>query len=193
MQAKSYDELKALIEQRGVHAEFGNAGEGWGIEQNSFELATFLVRMQELGVQSVLEIGTGYKGGLSRFLTHDMGWDVTTYDIQNYGHVFEGVHYIVGGQPTFNQQFDLVFIDGDHSYHSVQGDFVLYKPLAIKVIAFHDIMGLRNCEGVSQLWQEIHVPLARFSIVDDSPNMSGIGYIDIERDTEALIGMVQSL
>ena len=57
---KSYDDLKALIIQRGVHSEFGDAGEGFAIEQNPYELATFLVRMQELGVQSVLEIGTGY-------------------------------------------------------------------------------------------------------------------------------------
>jgi hypothetical protein len=178
---KSYGELKALIEQRGVHAEFGDPGEGWGIEQNSHELATFLVRMQELNVQSVLEIGTGYKGGLSRFLAHDMGWDVTTYDIQSYGHVFEGVHYITGGQPTFNRQFDLVFIDGSHSYDAVKWDYAKYTNLMLKATAFHDIAGLRGCEGVSQLWTEIkQSPLSLKSGEIIAPaKQSGIGWIEL--------------
>lgn len=178
---KSYDELKALIEQRGVHAEFGDAGEGWGIEQNSHELAAFLVRMQELGVQSVLEIGTGYKGGLSRFLAHDMGWDVTTYDIQNYGHVFEKVHYVVGNMPRFNQSFDLVFIDGNHGYDAVKTDYETYSKLASKVIAFHDIVGWRDCEGVMWLWEEVERDNRSKShwIIDRSKQRSGIGWIEL--------------
>ena len=182
---KSYDELKALIERRGVHAEFGDAGEGWGIEQNPHELATFLVRMQELGVQSVLEIGTGYKGGLSRFLAHDMGWDVTTVDIQNYGHVFEGVHYVVGhtnGQLAGVPSPDLVFIDGDHSFDGVSYDYAYYgKTFARKVIAFHDIAGLRNCEGVRTLWEtlpQFHHPETMQQIIAPA-KQSGIGWIEL--------------
>ena len=153
---KTYNELKSLIEQRGVHPEFGDAGEGWGIEQNPHELAAFLVRMQELGVQSVLEIGTGYKGGLSRFLAQDMGWDVTTVDVKNYGHAFEGVHYVVGSNVWFDHKFDLVFIDGDHRYECVRQDYEIFgHEFATKVIAFHDIGGLRDCEGVREFWIEI--------------------------------------
>jgi hypothetical protein len=152
---RDYAELKALIEKRGVHAEFGDAGEGWGIEQNPHELATFLVRMQELGVQSVLEIGTGYKGGLSRFLAADMGWDVTTVDVKNYGHVFEGVHYIIGKNAWFDRRFDLVFIDGDHQYQSVHHDYRFYAPLATKAVGFHDMGGKRGCHGVLQFWLDM--------------------------------------
>jgi hypothetical protein len=179
---KTFDELKALIEKRGVHPEFGEPGESWGIEQNSFELATFLVRMQELNVQSALEIGTGYKGGLSRFLAHDMGWDVTTYDVQNYGHVFTGVHYITGnGLLNIDKQFDLVFIDGDHSYDSVKWDYAKYTNLMLKATAFHDIAGLRGCEGVSQLWTEIkQSPLSLKSGEIIAPaKQSGIGWIEL--------------
>ena len=64
---KSYDELLALITRRGVHTVFGDYGEGWFIEQNADELARFLVAMQELGVESVLEIGTGWRAGLAEF------------------------------------------------------------------------------------------------------------------------------
>ncbi len=175
---KSYAELKALIEQRGVHLEFGDAGEGFGIEQNSHELATFLVRMEELGVQSVLEIGTGYKGGLSRFLAQDMGWDVTTVDIKNYGHAFEGVHYVVGKSPAFNRMFDLVFIDGDHSYDAVKWDFTIYANLATKATAFHDIAGLRDCEGVKRVWNENRYALLGKEIIADK-QQSGIGWIEL--------------
>jgi hypothetical protein len=190
---RDYDELKALIEKRGVHAEFGDAGEGWGIEQSPHELATFLVRMQELDVQSVLEIGTGYKGGLSRFLAHDLGWDVTTYDIQNYGHIFTGVHYIVGDEtwanveyPHFLEKFDLVFIDANHAYDEVLFDFDYYGKYASKVIALHDIAGLRDCEGVALLWNQIQqssgvwpsVKSDRHEIIAPD-KQSGIGWIEL--------------
>lgn len=195
---KSYDELKALIEQRGVHAEFGDAGEGWGIEQNPHELATFLVRMQELGVASVLEIGTGYKGGLSRFLAQDMGWDVTTVDVKNYGHAFEGVHYIVispkSGLDAFwhdyltnNDRFDLVFIDGNHDYKHVEFDYRYHAQRANKAIAFHDTIGLRGCEGVNQFWEEIALTSRDPDLLkpnhkhtfDLRGNGSGIGWIEL--------------
>lgn len=196
---KSYDELKALIEQRGVHPEFGDAGEGWGIEQNPHELATFLVRMQELGVASMLEIGTGYKGGLSRFLAQDMGWDVTTVDIKNYGHAFEGVHYVIAPARRLaffevdHKMFDLVLIDGDHRYEAVEFDYKWYLPFASKVIAFHDIMGYRDCEGVQQFWQEIAKNQKHSSgmtvlslkqnmheaVFHESPQRSGIGWIEL--------------
>lgn len=187
---KSFDELKALITQRGVHAEFGEPGENFGIEQNSFELATFLVRMQELGVTSCLEIGTGYKGGLSRFLAADMGWQVTTYDIKNYGHVFEGVHYVVGdGRWWLDRDawFDLVFIDGDHSYQSVHDDYYDYAFHARLAVAFHDALGLRGCEGVNQFWEEIALEdnergllkLNHRFVIDGKGNRAGIGWIEL--------------
>jgi len=188
----TYDELYALIAQRGVHPEFGAAGEGWGIEQNPHELATFLVRMQELGVESVLEIGTGYKGGLSRFLAQDMGWSVTSIDIKDYGHLFEGVHYIHLNNITDEfklDKHDLVFIDGNHAYETAKADYELWGEFAAKVIAFHDIAGLRDCEGVKQFWEAISnpvevgihkmpgMPLYRSTYFGSNP--AGIGWIEL--------------
>lgn len=174
--AYTFDELKSLIEKRGVHPEFGDPGQSWGIEQNSFELATFLCRMQELGVQSVLEIGTGYKGGLSRFLAHDMGWHVTSVDINVYHHVFPGVRYAVGKDVTFPESFDLVFIDGDHRYEYVKYDYGFYGCGASKVIAFHDVAGLRDCEGVERFWHELN---ANKREVIAPAKQSGIGWIEL--------------
>lgn len=177
---RDYAELKALIEKRGVHAEFGDAGEGWGIEQNPHELATFLVRMQELGVQSVLEIGTGYKGGLSRFLAADMGWQVTSVDVNPYHHVFTGVSYVVSDKRVqFTEPYDLVFIDGDHGYDSVKADHEHYGKRATKVIAFHDIAGLRQCEGVQRFWLDAYwIPVSKREIIAPA-KQSGIGWIEL--------------
>lgn len=183
---KTYDELFALITQRGVHEVFGAYGEGWGIEQNAAELTEFLVHMQQLGIESVLEIGTGYKAGLARFLHDDMGWEVVSVDIQNYGHAFGGITFIsdtIAGfeYPVFQERFDLVIIDGDHTYDAVSFDHAYYAPYAAKVIAFHDIAGLRDCEGVKRYWQEISyaatVSPGYHEIIADTPERGGIGYL----------------
>lgn len=180
---KTYGELKAIIERRGVHPVFGAAGEGWNIEQNAHELATFLVRMQELGVQSVLEVGTGYKGGLSRFLVADMGWDVTTVDVQDYGLAYEGVKYTILSRGYWTPgQYDLVFIDGNHLYKAVMSDYYCYKEHATKAIAFHDVDGQRDCEGVLQFWGElvVQLPMKRLNtVIDHEGNQAGIGWIEL--------------
>lgn len=174
----TYDELLALITQRGIHTEFGDAGEGWGIEQNPHELATFLSRMQELNVTSCLEIGTGYKGGLSRFLAADMGWRVTSVDVVDYGHTFEGVKYHVS-EPVFGN-FDLAFIDGDHSYPAVRADYNFCAFHATKAIAFHDIAGLRDCKGVQNFWIELQYKY-KYQFMESiaTEKQSGIGWVEL--------------
>lgn len=183
----TFDELQALIIRRGIHAEFGEPGEGWGIEQSPYELAIFLTSMQELNVQSCLEIGTGYRGGLSRFLAADMGWRVTTVDWKDYGHSFKDVDYIVCSEgwqnfeyPAFTSQFDLVFIDADHSYDAVKFDYEYYSKYARKVVAFHDIAGLRGCEGVQQFWSELVADPHKDTHRTIAPEkMAGIGWIEL--------------
>lgn len=192
----TYDRLKSLIERRGVHAEFGPAGEGWGIEQNPHELACFLMDMAMLDVRSVLEVGTGYRAGFSRFLRQDMGWSVTTLDIVDRP-VAGGVEFVRLPHDaslealerdveieTFVRQrfaprsFDLVFIDGDHAYESVWRDHLLYAPLARKVVAFHDIAGLRQCEGVKRFWSELETD--NVVLIEPSPRAAGIGWYAVK-------------
>lgn len=206
---KSYNELKALIDQRGTHAVFGELGDGWAIEQNSAELAEFLVQMQELGVESVLEIGTGWKGGLSRFLAADdgMAWQTWSMDIEQHSFIYEHVTYMRGADnvrdyaANTQRTWDLVFIDADHSYEGVKNDHQLWGKYATKVIAFHDIAGLRDCEGVKQYWDEIahqreatpHGDIIVWKsgyheIIADGDQRGGIGYIvlsEVQEQPEA--------
>ncbi len=143
------------IEQLGVHPALGSMGSGWGIEQNPHELATFLNALPP--IKRVLEIGTGYRAGFARFMAQVMGWRVVTVDINNYGHSIEGVEFMVIGnhRPELHETVDLVFIDGDHTYNSVWADYEHYRRYASKVIAFHDIAGLRNCDGAAKFWRNI--------------------------------------
>jgi hypothetical protein len=185
----TYDELLALITRRGVHAVFGDYGEGWGIEQHPAELAEFLTHMQQLGVTSVLEVGTGYKAGLARFLHDDLGWTVTSVDIQNYGHAFGGFQFLHPDDFTYDaafdvpaEQFDLVLLDADHSYDGVKDQHEYYAPYATKVIAFHDIAGLRDCEGVRDYWDEVAcagktLKLGYYELIADGDQRGGIGYV----------------
>lgn len=143
---------QALIEQCGVHSSLGPGGNDWGIEQNPEELAMFLAAIPP--VSTVLEIGTGHKAGLARFMHEHLGWDVTSVDIQDYGHKsIPGCNFIISDKRLdFDHTYDLVIIDGDHGYTPVLMDYVHYGDYAKKVLMFHDICGLRGCEGAMNFW-----------------------------------------
>lgn len=50
-----------------------------------------------------------------------------------------------------DREFDVVFIDGDHSYDQVKRDWENYGPLARKFVAFHDIL----LDDPGRLFEEI--------------------------------------
>lgn len=56
-------------------------------------------------------------------------------------------------------QYDAVFIDGDHSYQGARSDFNLALSLGPRIIALHDIVESEFCTAtgceVSRLWAEI--------------------------------------
>jgi len=52
-----------------------------------------------------------------------------------------------------NNWFDLIFIDGDHSYNGVKNDYEISKNKG-KIFVFHDIVSY-VCPGVVQFWNEL--------------------------------------
>jgi len=152
----NYDEIRLQIEQLGVHDQLGSVGSGYGIEHNAHEMATFLCALQN--VRTVLEIGTGYRAGLARFMTEHLGWEVTTIDMHHPQTPAPLARQIIGKSADVvgkaYGKYDLVIIDGDHSYEAVKLDAALYASMG-GVVMFHDIAGMRSCEGAAQYWKEI--------------------------------------
>lgn len=180
-----YDALHALIERLGVHPALGSTGEGWGIEQNPHELAVFLTALPS-DTRTVLEIGTGHKAGLARLMSECLGWDVTTVDRWKPDPPALLARQIVGmSQDVVEQvrgEYDLVIIDADHRYEAAMRDFELYGSMG-RVVMFHDIAGLRDCEGARQLWAELKASdldgfkAARHEVIADSDQSAGIGWL----------------
>ncbi len=56
--------------------------------------------------------------------------------------------------PALLPSYDLVFIDGDHSYPGVSGDYKRYGPLARRAIMFHDVAD-SFCHDVRRFWSEV--------------------------------------
>lgn len=53
------------------------------------------------------------------------------------------------------RDIDLLFIDGNHSYESVQRDYEFFGPLTRHIVAFHDIHATVNSD-VGVFWKELY-------------------------------------
>jgi len=154
---------------------FGGLYEGgFQIQQRPVELARLVCLLASYSpFASYLEIGTA-AGGTTRFLTEWLRIDRTAiiddgnhrkYSVwvtQNSKLVpnlseYIGDSHAPGAQVFLRElkcSFDLVGIDGDHSYPGVRADWDLVEPfLAPRAIVwFHDI---RACDGVARCWSEL--------------------------------------
>jgi len=120
-------------------------------QQRFSELNPFLeFVIKETDCKNALEIG-GANGGLTYILSRLFDKVVTIDIIHNVWYEEDNIIRLTANSHNLSSQYlekvvefspyDLIFIDGDHSYEGVKQDFLLFKPLLKKsgVIALHDI------------------------------------------------------
>jgi len=177
----NYEEIKSKIEECGTHALLGPYGWDWGIEQNPHELAVFLSSIPE--IKTVLEVGTGYKAGLSRFFARVMGYEVTTIDVRSYPTQVRvpEVTYLVNERPFLDARFDLIFLDASKTKEDALADWNFFGDYG-RIVAMHDIDGLRGCEGVAEAWELLsRTTTGRMrkwfhEVIEESVYSAGIGW-----------------
>ena len=181
----NYGEIKQKIIEQGVIPDLGGRPDG-KMMQNPHELASFLVWLEGQGIpKNYLEIGTSYGGLLKLMRSLGIeGWGIDRHIIPTEVEAGLVYHNASGAVDTLDwarlrSPFDLVFIDGDHRYEMVKKDYQNYKGMADRFIVFHDICGLRECEGVKKFWEEIKEDkqFREFIKEDDPAHQVGIGVI----------------
>ncbi len=183
--------LEAQIRKAGVRASFKPViKHGFDIQQNPHELAGFLALAQKRGVKHVLEIGTGESAGLARFMTEVLGWSVVSVDIHppSVTPKSDKWTFIQGDSKTVeipHGHFDMVFIDGDHSFEGLKSDWERFSSLA-PLVGIHDISEEGNYkDSVTKFWREIaHTKTGRLRSGFDEyiVEYSGMGIGVYERD-----------
>jgi predicted O-methyltransferase YrrM len=180
--------------------------------QNPSEFGPFLDYLSGRVLRRVLEIGTQFGGTtwiFSQIATDDAtivsvddGTQFTDEDVKQ-----EAEKYIAAFNGRAEQQlfmvqgnshdpairdmiearvdgpFDLLLIDGDHSYEGVKQDWEMYSPLVSPggLVAFHDIVEWapdRNY-GVHILWAQIKNDYVHHEFYADGTDAAGLGVIEI--------------
>ncbi len=139
--------------------------------QAPWELERFLALVDSLDPRDILEIGC-YEGGTlwhwlevgenvvaiddtcrnsDQWETWAEFWSTAIQIVQGSSH-----HPDVIAEAEAAGPYDLVFIDGDHTYNSVKTDYLAYRGMVREggAIAFHDILP-RPGYGVSEVWAEV--------------------------------------
>lgn len=174
------------------------------------EFAPFLEVVRRENVTSFLEVGCGRGDSFHEIcLQMPKGSRAVAIDLPNNGWGFEDGGYLLAsaledlenkgyeigasfsdsrGQQSINFSkdagpFDLILIDGDHTYEGVKADWENYGHLG-RIVAFHDIAdpGLPNDKGevieVKKFWDEIKGDYHHVEFIDNKAQFPmGIGVL----------------
>tara|TARA_Y100000590_G_scaffold127688_1_gene145994 strand:- start:30073 stop:30750 length:678 start_codon:yes stop_codon:yes gene_type:complete len=158
--------------------------ENFGIQQVRSEIHEFInVLLKQKKLNNCLEIGLGAYGG-THFLWRQIFKKTITMEHQKY-RVFKFIENMNKFNKKFvfndlkssfifglshdtssiekldkllnGKKLDLLFIDGDHAYKSVLGDWLIYKSFVNKngIIAFHDCVANDDNFGVPKLLRKL--------------------------------------
>ena len=132
------------------------------IYQDAGELASFLAYVGDL--DGYLEIGTA-SGAMLDFMLNALKVRAYGIDLNPPARSALQRRMFLGDSSSKEAlawakrrgPFDLVFIDGGHTYEQAQLDYKLYAPMARRFIAFHDI-NHDTWRGVVEFWRGLNVP-----------------------------------
>lgn len=159
--------------------------------QNRDEFDSFLQFIlsydKNVGCKNILEIGT-FKGGSAILLKKHLNANITTIDFSiplclRFVFKLKRINYVIGNsqdpatvEKLSGKTFDVVFIDGDHTFKGVSKDYELYSRLVKSkgLIVFHDIAF--NHPDVAYFWQRLSG--AKIEFVSKTPRpFGGIGVL----------------
>jgi cephalosporin hydroxylase len=150
------------------------------MEQKPEEFQWWVEKLLEMEVSTILTIGSkegGVEWNLAReFRAHTRSIEITAIDIDPHPQLSEtlqraedlfhqSIKLVVADSASasareqIGDQYDAVFIDGDHSYKGCAHDFALAQSLKPRLVGFHDIVDSDwhavNLCCVSRLWAEL--------------------------------------
>lgn len=183
IQNASLDELKDnifledLIKKLGFNTEFlreqpnivKENGGGLLIWQYPNQFSKYLTLLQKQTISSYIEIGCRWGGTfvltteyLKRFntITKSIAVDIINSPVSEYCNNETTFFKKMDSQDSYfknyieNNNFDLIFIDGDHSYEGVKNDYEIFKDSG-NIFVFNDIINDTFSAGVVKFWHEL--------------------------------------
>jgi len=157
-----------------------------GLWQDPLEFSNLLFFLQDKKIKTFLNVGT-FNGVtfnfLSDFLNKFEKCDCITIDPINHNPIIytKYSYYDYTSEIYIGKGFDLVFIDGDHSYDNVKLDYENVGKYA-KYVCFHDINDDEVAKlqgGVPKFWNEIKINKEYLEFINKNKNINtmGIGVI----------------
>jgi hypothetical protein len=169
-----------------------------GAAQDEWEFGQFLNVIDDLTIESILEIGVWQGGTLARFGQRFPYATIVGIDpapqLERWAPEWGNMHLITGKSQdeqtrakalteNYHRKFDVIWIDGDHEIGPCTEDWTWALRFANKAIAFHDIIDSNNSMiEVWRLWNVIHADpnFRTMEINRHDSNNYGIGVVFLD-------------
>lgn len=160
-----------------------------GVWQHPLELAHLLVWLSDKQIKSFLNIGTfnGLTFNIISSYLRELVPDVDCLSIDYYTFhnpvKLEGLRYeIMTSDDLIGHKYDLVFIDGDHTYEWANKDFINVGQYS-RYCVFHDIndkyVKSMDCGGCTRYYNEIKALYSHHEFIYNAQEVMGIGLLEI--------------